>query len=253
MNQKLRSDSELTRTLPLQGVQNFRDLGGYTGHGGRSIKWRHIFRSGHLAQVTEQDQRDFKTLGVRHVIDFRGAQERASAVCALADVQVHALPIEPTLHRRLEDRARLGGVVEHHEVEHFMRETYQHFVEHHTPMFKRLFELMLAHAEPLVFHCTYGKDRTGLAAVLVLHSLGVDAATIRHDYLLTNQLLQPAPLPGKVLTPKAQQVLLGVQADFLEAALNTIDASFGGMGAYLEQALGLDSTKRLALRNAYLV
>jgi protein-tyrosine phosphatase len=104
-----------------------------------------------------------------------------------------------------------------------------------------------------VFHCTYGKDRTGLAAVLVLHSLGVDAATIRHDYLLTNQLLQPAPLPGKVLTPKAQQVLLGVQADFLEAALNTIDASFGGMGAYLEQALGLDSTKRLALRNAYLV
>ena len=241
-----------SRSLPLQGIQNFRDLGGYIGHEGRPVKWRKIFRSGHLAHATAQDRHQLQSLGVRHVLDFRGVEESAAAVCGLDHVQLHALSIEPTVHYRLEERARQGGVMGPEEVTGFMRETYENFVLHNSARFKQLFDVLLGYSEPLVFHCTYGKDRTGLAAVLVLHSLGVDAATIEQDYLLTNQLLNATPRLGKVLSEEAQRVLLGVQSDFLEASLATIQAHYGTVDQYLDQAIGINPSKRQQLRSAYL-
>ena len=252
MSQTVPPQPAWSRSLSLQGIQNFRDLGGYIGHEGRPIKWRKIFRSGHLAHATAQDRHQLQTLGVRHVLDFRGVQESAAAVCALDDVQLHALSIEPTVHYRLEERARQGGVMGPEEVTGLMRETYENFVLHNSARFKQLFEVLLAHSEPLVFHCTYGKDRTGLAAALVLHSLGVDTDTIEQDYLLTNQLLNATPRLGKVLSEEGQRVLLGVQTDFLHASLATIQAHYGTVDHYLVQAIGIDTNKRQQLRSAYL-
>ena len=140
-----------SRSLPLQGIQNFRDLGGYIGHEGRPVKWRQIFRSGHLAHATSQDRHQLQSLGVRHVLDFRGVEESAAAVCGLDHVQLHALSIEPTVHYRLEERARQGGLMGPEEVTGFMRETYENFVLHNSARFKQLFDVLLGHSEPLVF------------------------------------------------------------------------------------------------------
>jgi protein-tyrosine phosphatase len=90
-----------------------------------------------------------------------------------------------------------------------------------------------------VFHCTAGKDRTGFAAALVLSALGVDRATIEHDYLLTNQLYKrDARLEGQGHA-HVMKVLWQVQPEFLDAAFEAVDGQHGGMQDYLHGAIGL--------------
>ena len=67
-----------TRSLPLAGASNFRDLGGYQGLGGQTLRWRRLFRSDHLADLTPDDQARLQALGITRAIDFRGASERAA-------------------------------------------------------------------------------------------------------------------------------------------------------------------------------
>src|SRR5258708_21601925 len=100
------SDSP-ARHLNLAGASNFRDLGGYRASDGRKVRWRQIFRSNHLGHITEADIEILRGLGIRSAFDFRGTEERATALCALTEITVHSLPIEPTVVASL--RARLTG------------------------------------------------------------------------------------------------------------------------------------------------
>src|SRR5215813_1298187 len=93
------------RHFDLQGASNFRDLGGYATADGRAVRWRQIFRSNHLGHLTESDVGVVRGLGVKHAFDFRGSEERNAAACAVEDITVHSLPIEPTVVAAL--RARL--------------------------------------------------------------------------------------------------------------------------------------------------
>src|SRR5207248_9203648 len=90
------SDSP-ARHLSLQGASNFRDLGGYPTADGRTTRWRHVFRSNHLGQLTADDIEIVRALGVRSAFDFRGVEERTGGVCVVDEVTVHSLPIEPTV------------------------------------------------------------------------------------------------------------------------------------------------------------
>src|SRR5258708_9122569 len=93
------SDSP-ARHLNPAGASNFRDLGGYRASDGRKVRWRQIFRSNHLGHITEADIEILRGLGIRSAFDFRGTEERATALCALTEITVHSLPIEPTLVAR---------------------------------------------------------------------------------------------------------------------------------------------------------
>ena len=93
---------DLSRALPLAGASNFRDLGGYQGLNGQTLRWRRLFRSDHLAALTPADQAVLQALGISHTIDFRGDSERAAQAYALPGVAYHPLTIEPTvIHRAL--------------------------------------------------------------------------------------------------------------------------------------------------------
>ena len=85
------------RTIALAGASNFRDLGGYAGHGGRPLKWRHLFRADHLATLNAQDLQVLAQLGITRTADFRGAYERGALPYALPGVATHTLGIEPTV------------------------------------------------------------------------------------------------------------------------------------------------------------
>jgi len=100
---------------------------------------------------------------------------------------------------------------------------------------------LLEQPTPQVFHCTAGKDRTGFAAALLLSALGVDRATIEHDYLLTNQLYKRDPRLEGIGHPHVMQVLWQVQPEFLHAAFDVVDAQHGGMQAYLLGPIGLEA------------
>lgn len=241
-----------TRSMPLQGATNFRDLGGYTGHQGRPVRWRQLFRSDHLGALTPQDLATLQPLGLAQVFDFRGKEERAWQPSRLPGAPVQSLAIEPTVVQRLADYAAGGTIPTGEDTVHMMNQTYRAFVQHNTPQFTQLFASILQAEAPVVFHCTAGKDRTGLAAALLLHALGVDGEVVMHDYLLTNQLYKVPALYASPLPSEVSRVLWGVQPEFLQAAFDAMDADFGGVDGYLEKGLGLDAAQRQKLRGKYL-
>jgi len=241
-----------TRSLRLIGASNFRDLGGYVGHGGRTVVWRRIFRSDHLADLTATDAAAVAALGLARVCDFRGVAERAPLACKLPGVAVHSLPVEPTVLKAIQARMEAGQPLTASDTVGLMQQTYRAFVHDNAPRFAALFGHLLEHDAPLVFHCTAGKDRTGFAAALILLALGVSRPVVMQDYLLSNDFYPVPHAPATQAPQEVLSVLWGVQADFLQAAWDAVDADFGGVTHYLEQALGLGPQQQARLAELYL-
>ena len=245
-------DRTPSRSLPLAGATNFRDLGGYIGHGGRQVKWRRLFRSDHLAALTPQDHAVLAGLGVARALDFRGQAESAAYAYALPGVAYHPLRIEPTVIQRALDLQRSGHQITAQDAVALMQDTYRGFVNDNAPRFATLFELLLDSDAPTVFHCTAGKDRTGFAAALILLALGVPRDVVMHDYLLTNTLYQRPAGMGTHAPEEVLSVLWRVQEDFLEAALQGVEVEHGGIDNYLERVLGINAAARTRLAQLYL-
>jgi len=240
------------RHLNLAGASNFRDLGGYRTHDGRTVRWRQIFRSNHLAHLTVQDIAVVRSLGVRSAFDFRGVAERAEALCGMADITVHSLPVEPTVVAALRAIAanRQLSSADAFEV---MRDSYRGYVQDNTVRYRALFAHLIEDRAPLVIHCTAGKDRTGFACALILHALGVPNEVIADDYLLTNKFYKRDPSATTELPDEVRQVLGTVQQPFLNAAFEAIDADYGSLNGYFRDGLGLGPAERKALEGRYLM
>jgi protein-tyrosine phosphatase len=241
-----------TRHLNLAGASNFRDLGGYPTRDGRIVRWRQIFRSNHLGHLTDDDVAVVRGLGVRSAFDFRGLEERAAALCGMTDVTVHSLPVEPTVVAALRAIAAAGTTLSTVHATEVMRDSYRSYVQQNTPRFRTLFAHLLEDSAPLVIHCTAGKDRTGFACALILHTLGVPDEVISEDYLLTNRFYRRDPASSTDLPDDVKQVLGSVQASFLAAAFEAIDADYGNLEIYLRDGLGLGGPERARLEARYL-
>jgi len=243
----------LERVLPLSGAANFRDLGGYGGNGGRTVRWRRLFRSDHLGGLSEGDRRYLAALGVGRTLDFRGQAERAAAPYELPGTTQHSLAIEPSVVQRLQRAAAAGQPLTGALVAEFMQDLYRSFVNDHAHRFAEFFaHLLQVDARPLVFHCTAGKDRTGLAAALLLLALGVPREVVMQDYLLSNQLFRQTPPARPEVPAEAWEVLWRVQAGFLQTALDAIDADHGGFECYLARRLSMGPSAIVELQSRYL-
>jgi protein-tyrosine phosphatase len=244
------SDSP-ARHLSLQGASNFRDLGGYPTADGRTTRWRQIFRSNHLGQLTAKDMAIVRALGVRSAFDFRGVEERAAGVCVVNEITVHSLPIEPAVVASLRAELAKGALTAPVALE-LMRESYRNYVRHNTHSFRTLFGHLLEDRAPLVIHCTAGKDRTGFASALILHALGVAEEVIADDYLLTNRhykrdVSSVSDLPADVLDAIGK-----VEASYLDAAFDVVGRDYGDVETYLRDGLKLGAAERTALQERYL-
>jgi len=240
------------RHLNLAGASNFRDLGGYPVRDGRAVRWRQIFRSNHLGHLTEADIEVLRPLGLKSAFDFRGTEERAAAMCGIEEIAVHSLPIEPTVVASLRARLADGVPLSSADALEVMRDSYRNYVRYNTPSFRALFAHLLEDRAPLVIHCTAGKDRTGFACALILHSLGVPDEVISEDYLLTNRFYRRDPTASSDLPEEVRQVLASVEASFLAAGFDAITAEYGGLDNYLSDALGLGGRERATLQARYL-
>ena len=240
------------RHIPLNGASNFRDIGGYKAHDGRSVKWRKIFRSDHLAALDANDLTQLQSLGVRRAFDFRGIQESQAQSYAWPHIQRHSLSIEPTVVQRLQAQHLTGKPLTADDALDAMQCTYRDFVRADSHRFAELFDHLLEKSDPLLFHCTAGKDRTGLAAALVLSALGVSEADIWRDYLLTNQLYKRNSTGATKLSPDVLKIVWEVQESFLKASLDEIHAQHGSVQNYLERKLGITPAARAKLHSLYL-
>ena len=240
------------RHLNLAGASNFRDLGGYPGKDGRTVRWRQIFRSNHLSQLTETDVEALRPLRLKSAFDFRGTEERGAATCGLAGIAVHSLPIEPTVVAALRARLASGVALSSADALDVMRDSYRNYVRYSTPSFRALFAHLLEDRAPLVIHCNAGKDRTGFACALILHALGVPDEVIAEDYLLTNRFYRRDPGASSDLPDEVRQVLGSVESSFLAAAFNAISADYGDLESYFSDGLGLGAGERARLEARYL-
>jgi len=240
------------RHLNLAGASNFRDLGGYPARNDRRVRWRQIFRSNHLGHLSDDDIEVVRGLGVRSAFDFRGRVERAEALCGMAEITVHSLPVEPTVVAALRAIAATGTPLSTVHATEVMRDSYRSYVQQNTPRFRTLFAHLLEDSAPLVIHCTAGKDRTGFACALILNTLGVPDQVISEDYLLTNRFYRRDPSASSDLPDDVKQVLGSVQTSFLAAAFEAIDADYGDLESYLRDGLGLGAAERAELEARYL-
>jgi protein-tyrosine phosphatase len=240
------------RHLKLSGASNFRDLGGYATSDGRTVRWRQIFRSNHLGHLTDEDAVVLRDLGVRSAFDFRGSEERTAALCAMPEIAVHSLPVEPTVVAALRAIAADGTPLSTGHAVEVMCDSYRSYVQNNTRHFRTLFAHLLEDRAPLVIHCTAGKDRTGFACALILHTLGVPEDVISEDYLLTNRFYRRDPNHGTDLPDEVRQVLGSVQAAFLAAAFQAIDADYGDLESYIRDGLGIGKAERAHLEARYL-
>jgi protein-tyrosine phosphatase len=239
------------RHLALQGASNFRDLGGYPTADGRTTRWRHIFRSNHLGQLTVADIEIVRALGVRSAFDFRGVEERTAGVCVVNEIAVHSLPIEPTVVAALRAELARGSLTAPVALE-LMRESYRNYVRHNTASFRNLFGHLLEDRAPLIIHCTAGKDRTGFASALILHALGVADEVIAEDYLLTNQHYKRDATAATDLPEDVRNAIGNVDASYLAAAFEAVGKEYGDLETYLRDGLKLGTPERTALKARYL-
>lgn len=240
------------RLVPLAGASNFRDLGGYPGHAGRSVRWRRLYRSDHLGQLTAADQAELRQRGVATALDFRGVHESAATHYSVPGLQRHALSIEPTVVQRMHEMAGRGQRLDEAATVGLMEDLYRAVVRQQSARLAAFFAHVLAAEQPLVFHCTAGKDRTGVAAALLLSALGVQPELVMQDFLLTNRVFRPPVLVADEMPPQARQALWSVRAQYLQAALQVIDDEHGGLAPYLRDRLCLSSAMLDELAQRYL-
>lgn len=240
------------RQVSLSGASNFRDLGGYQGLDGRRLQWGKLYRSAHLAHLTQEDLEQLQKLGINRSADFRGEGESAHLSYAWPQIERHALVVEPTVVQRAQSLMDQGQNLTSRDTEELMHDTYRSFVNVYSQRFEQFLTLLQTSDAPLVFHCTAGKDRTGWAAALLLTALGVDEEQIMEDYLLTNQYFRrPTQMYG-TLSEEALDALWRVQPSYLMASVDVVRAQHGSVDRYLSRSLGMDSAARERLATLYL-
>jgi protein-tyrosine phosphatase len=166
------------REIPFHQVFNFRDLGGYPGHDGRTVRWRRLFRSDALSGLSEDDRDRFLGLGVRTVLDLRRDYEveRDGRVPAWDGLSYHNL--DPG-HREWDHTPYRDGL----SPSRYLADRYRDMVEEGAPRFAEALGMLANEATtPAVVHCVAGKDRTGVLCALTLALLGVSDEHIDADY-----------------------------------------------------------------------
>lgn len=232
------------RILRTEQIYNVRELGGYPVQDGkRRVKWGLLYRAGELSsrEPGPQDENDKKLLEERNivtVVDFRGADERE----AHPDPRLKTVRNWVNLPIGTGNMARVPVSTED-AAEAEMLKMYEILPEEALPLYRVFFEMLTDPVNtPILYHCTAGKDRTGLASALLLYALGADMALIFDDYLESFALLRERFTFFLAAKPYLAPFMM-VKRIYLETALARIE-QYGGLDHYIQNELGVN-TRRL--------
>lgn len=234
------------RYIDIEGAQNMRDLGGLFTQDGYQVKWGKLFRSGNIAEVTQDDYKRLIPLGISTICDFRTKVEVEASPDQWPGLnQISQIHIPVGEGKGLTDGLMSKISSPDFQAAKMMVEMNQSFVTDYSEEFGQFFRLLLEEDNyPLLFHCSAGKDRTGFASALVLSALGVSREDIMDEYMMTNfylhddseELLKKAALFFGV-SHKKLRGLLEVRTEYLQAAFTTIENEYGTVEKYLDEEL----------------
>lgn len=252
------------RHVELDGTLNTRDLGGYETVDGRTVRWGQLFRSDQLSDLDRDDRAKLRARGLRQVIDFRIETERDGEEDRLPDgVAYVSLPmLYPEMDpEKVADRILAGDAEEGYFHDLLERANRSFALDHRAQLRQLLIGLAEPDGLPALFHCTYGKDRTGYAAALVLQLLGVPHETVVEDYLLTNAYLAPK-IDGNSrwiwlgslfrISRSNARDLLAAKEEYLETATRAVRERYGPLEVYVREGLGVPQETIDALRERLL-
>ena len=252
--------------LALEGGHNFRELGGYEADEGKHVKWGQIWRGIPTAKLTsEADRKLLDSLGLRLILDLRSTEEAQKApdyvpdgarlvhICGLCAEDGHEIAFGPGDIERLMQNTPEGDDIP--------RAMYRRMLTGNKA-FKELFRALEAGETPVLFHCSAGKDRTGVAAMLILLALGASDETVCADFEQTNvcrkaeidAMLQEhaAEIAADPERKRHYYGLEGVQPELAPFVLGLIREQFGSAENYLETEYGLTPARLMRLRRMYL-
>lgn len=245
-------------------IKNFRDVSGYKNKYGETMKRNCIFRGGPLDRITpEMAAYMEEELGIRYILDYRDEQEAKLA----EDVKfpnalwerIPALRVKQAEKEGFDFGAMMQGEMTAEKLDFmgdYIREGYKGMA-FDNPAYHRVFELLLRNDGHIYFHCSAGKDRTGVCAFLIMMALGMDEEDGVKEYLLSNEYLHAenealfemlhVPEEGR----KKCEVLLYVQEENLRCTIASIKEKYQDYDEFLEKEYGIDEAKREQLRAMY--
>lgn len=254
-------------TLPFSKAENFRELGGWPAAGGKTVKHGLFWRCGALCELeTPQDKARFEALGIKVICDLRSSGERTAQpdpafagvrrhdISAILDENGAEVNFDPHSFLKM-DRAALETLGR------MLGEFYAR-LPFGNAAYRAMFAEIRAGELPLLFHCSAGKDRTGVAAALILLALGATRETVMQDFLITNAC-RPRALAEYAVSygalaeqyPELKPYLGamgGVDAANLRRTLDAIDEKYPRIEAYFEAELGMAPADLAAMRQACL-
>ncbi|WP_349828776.1 tyrosine-protein phosphatase [Brevibacterium litoralis] len=250
------TEPDLPIHVPLEGTFNVRDVGGWATADGHRVRTGLVHRADGLANLTDGDRAELVARGVRTVLDLRETQEGRHAPDALdgTDIEHLGMPVfldryypmdpEDALAFRLPDRS--------------LPTIYGLMIEEAGERFAEILTVLAEAEDPAVFHCSAGKDRTGMVAAFLLELLGVGRQTVLDDYAATERFLGA----DFVAALQTRFAAAGIVADLsktatqaprelMESTLAGIDDRFGSVEGYLLEH-GLDDRVPGRLRDRLL-
>lgn len=241
-----------------QGIHNLRDYGGYATAAGGRVREGVLFRSGQHMEASESDLALLDALDIRTVIDLRGVSERTGFPCrrhANFAAQVIAFDGETSNSPPHEGG---GG-----QIAMTAQKARERMLAVYTRMpvnpamvwiFREYFRALDENDGGSLVHCFAGKDRTGIAASLLLHVLGVHPDDYKAEFLLTNDaptrsILERQSLPRMeahygTIDAEALHNLMGVLPEYIDTYLAEVTRDYGSLDAYLATILGVDAQRK---------
>jgi protein-tyrosine phosphatase len=233
-------------TPVLSGQHNFRDLGGVPSKDGRTVRQGLLFRSGDLHSITDRDIQTLSDLGLAMIIDFRSPRECAKRPHRLIP-GVRETILLPIFDAPRDLAARYVGEGNGEGLSQLLVHEYERIVTNYVNEYRQFLHAVAHNPNvPLVFQCSAGKDRTGLAAIFLLTAMDVAMEDILADYFVTNVYAQAHAREiigildkdghnGELMRP-----MLEVRQEYLDAAFSTINRKYGSLADYVFGELGAE-------------
>lgn len=249
-------EDSIKRLVPVKGGVNFRDIGGYKTADGKEVVWGKIYRSAAIHKLTDADVALMDKKNIHTVVDFRGVAEAAAAPDRLPANTDYTL--SPAGSDSLPNAAQMSALLKQG---NFLGKIYgtegvKYFGDRYRPLFVKL--LTANDNDAVMYHCTGGRDRTGMATALLLYILNVPQQTIEDDYVASNVYLKShnksmlAPLAQMSgLTVEQVENELALRPELIRAFFDAIKKQYGSVENFMQQEMAVGPKEIAMLKKKY--